>query len=836
MIRHVFRALLVSLILSSLLLAVDPVVNSPLDKGTHPRLHITQDNIPEFKNAIATHYGFEFQQYVNWAASAPDNDDYNILSEAGHDPLRALMVHQAFIAALGPVQGISYPLSMEQYAARAINRLMSRLDAGDELSYVAALTYDWTYSYQTAEQRSEIASKMRTRKMAHKVFDISMANPGFTSEQMFSSKYFEVFQPWYVALAFWGDGQIDADAETAANTFYSTMLNYGYLDAHNFVAGDNGGWAEWVGYSSWHPRTHILNVDAWRTATGEDFIKQHGEIPGQALVTYPKFMALAMDPHKYFNDFYTYVKHGGAETTDPSLTHRSMREQILMLPRILNQSGYSNEAGLLHWFANHYEVEWPSYDHFYLWGFLGLLKNYPAKTPDELNLSKSGWSRNLGLFMARTGFDNPADGVFHASHGHFRFDGHKGADDFPGFMLAKFGTLVNNRNVAHRGYGNLDAYAGARQMNMVYFSGGHEDGHGTMDQPHELEDAFNGTGDYDWGGIEQVITKEDAFYHVRVNNNRAFSGASHTREYVWFPGANPANDSDFLVVYDRSSAPSDHEWVYHVPWKPEASGFGSQSSMNSGSGTSGRIGDAYTGENVIIKELNGLGGERDNDGGTQDYTGGAGAHGVAFVKTLLPQQAVVEVTRVAAFDSDVIKRQHHLAIKAHRWQVSVKPQTQTQDQHFLHVFQTADANKVNNMTNNSLVQVGSAMHGTFIQRENSGRPNYLVLFNQNEGVNSNVVSYTLNGQGATRHVITGLEPYTNYDIETITSSGSSTVSKVTEPDMELWDYKGVDTNTATGTLYFETTLDGEHTYKVSKSGFQDTTPPSKPGGFKIDPN
>ncbi|KAA3613240.1 MAG: hypothetical protein D8M58_13115 [Calditrichaeota bacterium] len=817
------------------LLAIDPKDGSPLKNRSHPRMHLTEASIPQMRQILSTYFKSEYQEYVNWAANAPDNDDYNILHEAGHDPLRALLIHQAFIAAVGTVPGISYPISFEQYAQRAINRLNSRLSSGDEVAYAAALAYDWSFNFMTESERSTIAGKMRTAKVAHKVFDISVANPQLDPEQMFSSKYYETAQPWYIGLALWGDGYVDADADKAVDTFYDDMLNWGYLDAKNFVAGNSGGFSEWVGYSSWHPRTHMLNVDAWRTATGENYVTDlQGEANGNALLNYPAFMVTAMDPHKYFNQHYSYVRHGGAETTDPSFEHRSMLEQMHFLPRMLAESGYADEAGLLRHIIETYDVGFPTYPHFYLWAFLGAYQSNPSKSPADLNLPKSRWTKNLGTFFARTGFGNPADGVFSAAHSHFRFDGHKGSDDFPGFTLAKFGTLVNTRNVAHRGYGNLNDYTGARQYNEVYFEGGNEEfggqtqSHKSMDEPHEVQDAANGAGDYDWGGFEQISRKEDYFYHGRVNNNRGFeSGVSHTREYVWLPGSDPENDSDFLVVYDRTTSSSDPEWVYHVPWEPSGVSYTSTESMDGGS----RVGDAYIGSNVIIKELNSLGGPRDNDGGNQDYTGGGVAHGVLFAKTLLPDQARVEATRVSSFDSDVIKRQHHLAIKSHRWQISVKPTDSQTNQKFLNIMQTADANKVTSMAANELITVGSAMHGVFVTRENSSRPNYVVMFNQSEGVNTNVVTYSIDGNGSTRHIITGLEPYTTYDI----TYGGNTISKITEPDMQFWDYKGVDTNTKTGVLYFENTLSGNATFMITKSGEQDETPPGKTTGFNIKP-
>ncbi len=86
-----------------------------------------------------------------------------------------------------------------------------------------------------------------------------------------------------------------------------------------------------------------------------------------------------------------------------------------------------------------------------------------------------------------------------------------------------------------------------------------------------------------------------------------------------------------------------------------------------------------------------------------------------------------------------------------------------------------------------------------------------------------------------RHVITGLEPRTTYKIEDTVGSTTTETNVVTEPVVQTWDYRGVDTVTKTGTLYFETTLSGSHRFIISKSGQQDNTAPAKPTGFNIKP-
>jgi hypothetical protein len=371
-------------------------------------------------------------------------------------------------------------------------------------------------------------------------------------------------------------------------------------------------------------------------------------------------------------------------------------------------------------------------------------------------------------------------------------------------------------------------------MNIVYFEGGHTQKRDDLKNRSDLRQILHGQGAFDTGGIEQIVTRDGVFYHVRVNRSRSFvDGVQHHREYVWLPGANPATDSDFLVIYDRTVAPSKPQWVYHVPWKPEVSGHTTTANLALGSGVTGRIGTAYEGPNLLVKELNSIGDERDNYKGTTNYTGGAGAHGVMYARTLLPKTARIEVSRVAEFDKNVLTRQGDLAIKAHRWQVGVKPLEHRSEHRFLHVFETADANVKSAMIQTTLLDTPNAAEGVFIPRLSPQHPNFAVVFNKLGG-NATSMQYSLTGQGNVRHVITGLLPEATYRIEEV-SGGNLVLARATEQGWQ-WDYRGVDINRATGTLFFEAPMSGAHTYRLTHLGSAtDQTPPSSPALLRSAP-
>ena len=140
------------------------------------------------------------------------------------------MVHQAFISVLGPVPGIQYMMSPEQLGRRAIHCLLAQLRAKSQVSFVGALVYDWTYHLMTPAERAECAKLLAAAQIKHNASDlkISLTAPVFEPDWLFSSNDQARSSPWYLGLALWGDGLVDAQADRAVDTFTAQMLNFGH--------------------------------------------------------------------------------------------------------------------------------------------------------------------------------------------------------------------------------------------------------------------------------------------------------------------------------------------------------------------------------------------------------------------------------------------------------------------------------------------------------------------------------------------------------------------------------------------------------------------------------
>jgi hypothetical protein len=777
-----------------------PQPGSPMARRVHPRLHLTPENLPLVREKLSSpQYRTQYQEYVNWAAAGNDSAASNVLPGANeYSYLEPLMIQQAYIAAVGTVPGITYPIPIEQFARRAIDRYLQRLrTTTEQTAHAGPLVYDWTFSFMTEAERAEAATAMATRgivKRADAVVVYSMTNPEGSPKQLFSSGYFSSMFAWYVGLAFWGDGYIDEAAANAVNSFNTVMLNYGYLDGQNFVAGNEGGWSEWIGYARHHPRMHMVFMDGLKTAAGINYVANEGTVPGNALKSFASFLHYAVDPHKYYDKYFSYIKVGDSGPVSlGDAGDQGTREQMSILPGLLQNSGLPTEAGLVRHFVSSYEVPWPRYETSYNFGFLGISPTITPVSPEQTKLPKSRWCRNLGAFFARTGFNSRADTVFHVVDSQFQYSGHTGAWGVPTFGLSKFGELLGLRDGATKDTDNLSDYLGGVRENTLLFEGLKPKNPTKIEGAKQLQEAIAGKPNYNLGGIEQVTAKDGAFYHVRVDRSRMWiTGMHHSREYVWIPGQNSTTDSDFLVVYDRSTSASNKpRWICHVPWKPDVDGYLSTMDLATGTNLTDRIGTAYIGaSNVVVKEFN----SRLEGVGEGDEK----AHGALFCKTLLPSEVRLEATRVAT-----------LRTNKHDWQVEVLPVGTEANQRFLHVFETADANVKTNMVAASTILAGD-MQGAWIEKERADRKNYAVLFNQSTGVNTNTIVYSINGNGSTRHVITGIAAGSYRILE----DGSSLLTRSTETDVSLWDYRGTATNIMTGTLCFDTTTSGEHTYTV----------------------
>ena len=136
-----------------------PSPDSPMGRGEHPRLHITQQNIGEIRNVISTQYQSEYQTYINEVILREDDSKYTFGdSDASHNVFRAAATSMAFVGLMNLTQGFSYPAGSnpDQLGRRAALKLISAMQGGQTHNYDTTLTYDWAYGYLTPSERSNL--------------------------------------------------------------------------------------------------------------------------------------------------------------------------------------------------------------------------------------------------------------------------------------------------------------------------------------------------------------------------------------------------------------------------------------------------------------------------------------------------------------------------------------------------------------------------------------------------------------------------------------------------------------------------------------------------------
>ncbi|MEK7153779.1 MAG: hypothetical protein AAB834_07555, partial [Patescibacteria group bacterium] len=275
--------------------AKEPYAGRPACRGEHPRLHITQDTLPYFQQKIATYYLSEYQAFVNWV-------DTNFTVNEDRTKQGLMADFHALIYLLGPINGITYGHSMTEYRDRAISIMLWAVNnnwvpRADAVSYTEdgyakiAMAYDWVWTDITPVDRTTIANWLATTGLS--ILNNWSSNPPW----LFSSDYFGAIYPWYLGLAFYGDGIRDADSQTLVDSFNTWMLNGKWLDAQNWVARQNGGISQYGNYMLGHPVRHIINIDAWRTATGENYFAQGTSVAGPDFIkNHPKLVLYTIKP------------------------------------------------------------------------------------------------------------------------------------------------------------------------------------------------------------------------------------------------------------------------------------------------------------------------------------------------------------------------------------------------------------------------------------------------------------------------------------------------------------------------------------------------------------
>lgn len=551
------------------------------------------------------------------------------------------------------------------------------------------------------------------------------------------------------------------------------MLNGHWLDAQNWAAKKQGGISEIGHYGLWHPTTHIVQIDGWRTATGEDYFSQGTSLADADFIRYyPQYIVSFLKPAEPK----LVLKWG---TIDAGQGIGTGSDMLRMLGEPLKNTD-ADMAALNRWIMERADLEplaYPQYAYPYFWQFLFGDRSISAKYPQELNLSLTQHLEGIGIAIMRTGFDDIEDTVIVVGALPYMMDGHSGSYR-PGFNIDKYGPLTFERGAYKRGM--------EHRQNTLRFTDPQANPDGgfapVINGPNNIQkytpnsiwyrggitriETLDTTGDYDYVYLD--VTKN--YMPERVN--------SYTRQFIYFrPQAK--TDSDYVVIFDRTQTTRPDiikRWEINMAYNPEINGQESQV-------REGKWEYTNNPNQIIIT----------NDVDPDPYSGKthSEAHGKLFVKTLLPQS--VKMQKVGGpdheFENDAGVAHGYEneagdynilnnvgALYTGTYFVDVIPTEDNSQENFLHVLQTADANFVSQMTPAVRVD-GDTMVGAYIMDDLLGHK--VTMFSKTEQ-NQTQATYTVPDTGQTiKHLIADFTPSFTYNIyQDGNPIGSQSVSQV----------------------------------------------------------
>ncbi|MBI1923521.1 PKD domain-containing protein [Candidatus Poribacteria bacterium] len=769
--------LAVGLLLPYIAIGYTPNPNSPIGRGEHPRLHITQETLPDFRNKIAD-FKSEYQRFVNWVDAQFSTDELE--PEKGG----IMAQYHAFIYQIGLIPGITYGRTMTEYRDRAIQIMINKVNAGlptiaegnhgynDDFSNMSR-AYDWMWHELAQEQKTRIVEWLVAAGT------IQMEDAQYALNQtLYSSDYFQTPKPWYTGLGFYGDGIQDAYAQTLVDSFNTLMLNGKWLDAQNWVARKNGGLSEIGEYGLYSPESHIVEIDGWRSATGENYFAQGTSLAGPDFIRYlPMFWAYRMRPAEPDH----FILWGQMDSS----TELIEAADLLKMLEVPVNGVDLDMAALNKWFTEDRKISGTTRDWYVM--FRDVLfgdKTIIGKSPETLNLPLTQHFEGIGMTFMRTGFNDKRDTAFVIGAPVYRYDGHDwgGNGQFPlGFTIDKYGPLALKRGgyvrgQEHRGNtmrftdpllapdGGLTLKLRSPQSILEYSPSSEWYRGGTL----RLE-TFDETGAYDYAYVD--VARNYLSDRVR----------SYTRQYVYLRPSS-VTDSDYIVIFDRAETTRPDilkRWELNMAYNPAINGAETQ--IKDGKWQ-------YAGADQIVINNDLL--DPDPYNGESHPEG----YGKLFVKSLLPESVIMEKNGGPDYEfvddagiahgyenegSDYARLNEAGAFYTGTYFVNVLPAAPALKDNFLHVLQTADGNLVTSMTPTVRVD-GDTMVGAHIKDAVQGEK--VAMFSRTEA-NQARANYSISTSKPVSHLIADLAPFGTYDvyqdgkrIDTLPASEAGTIS------------------------------------------------------------
>ncbi|MGE0593009.1 MAG: hypothetical protein AB7G23_07585 [Vicinamibacterales bacterium] len=572
-----------------------PPPGSPLAMGVHPRIYLTPATLPAMRAKLAGDFATEFQRFVQLMDEAAATV---VADSAGWRNADNFMyaLNFAFLYQVDPstVAGAAPAYTKAQYGQIA-KQILMQAAAGDIDSHIIPVTYDWIYDILTPVEREFVVADM-IAMVAPKEDD----NP-WDDQPMYRR------ERWTTSgLAFYGEftgaGEVNAGNVEAArrmNDFVRFIHGDGTSleTANSFVAGDDGGWSQGVGYSTRDATFAGLRaLEARRTAFG----LSRAEVFGDATVYryYPQWIAALLLPQGGGKLWRTH-------STDDMPVFGSYSGLLHLLSALRLYKGIDNNmAGLAQWLLDtngSITLSTNSANRFYLFGHFIFGEKVQAKSPSEAGIPLSKHFESYGDLYMRTKWTanwvDAGDTFVGLSAARWARPTAYWQPANPSFTIDRGGPLVITAGTAGHQHYHHTAWSGNTMLfvdmneDLSYSSNWDMGGHRQAFDAALSTDYLQPGSQWDVGGMKRVQLFQPGdqardFDYVLSDATRVYNGpynidrvntskvARFTRHFVYFRPA-AAGQTDRIVVFDRTETTGtefEKRFLFHPSRRPTIGG------------------------------------------------------------------------------------------------------------------------------------------------------------------------------------------------------------------------------------------------------------------------
>ena len=767
-----------------------PPADSPLARSEHPRIFITQNDIPRLQAKIQTYYGADFQRFIgrmdevyNTAPGSGDLGQWNEIFAAARSFALLYVLDPASI-------GFSSQHDRNQYGRKAIAialHIAANLpdswkekhhgaknlttSEGGLASLALQVVYDWTHDLASLSDRQAMANRL-----------ITMWDNRYDSRKVKLENHYAANSHVYAgALCFYGDSDLGAGISQKASlmmdSFQDVFLTRQLGVAEKLFEGSSD-WMEGDSYSLDAFVGLMMLAAASGSALDENFFATNSWLHYAPFYIYYTTMPMPYKGEYYFSQQNT----SSVSTINGRSASSVMNMAAAMLvdddPDLASFAGWFVEKSPYGTDVNDFKYYDPMiYDFFYK--FIFGTRQVSKKSPTGAGIPLSYHLGQMQAMRSDHGFTDATLIQFFSLK--FWYSNGHNEEEQGAFNIHRFGPLaISSANSKNSGDGvpRVSSNGKGYALNNVIGIGDDPelDTHsGSAGKAADTPDHFNDEDPAHIGTVDAREYRPGLYDYINYDYTRSYKGGDKTnlarRALVYLRG--PVNH-EFVVVMDRLDTQRQKYFLIHTP-ADIAAVDGSWSSAGSGH---------WTSNGSLFKVVNRI-----------DQ-----AHGQMYVKTLFPKNRQVHKFGGPGKEwvwADGSKLNYsgtfgeiaRYLLSDHTFQI------RSHDNLFLTVMQIGDANSMGAAA--PMVGLsGSNWFGALMDN------NRLVIFSKTETPLTSL-SYTVESSKTVKHLVTEMQKNRDY---TVRKNGAAVAKGSTGKN---------------GTISFTDSPGGSATYRVELGGVTD---------------